>query len=250
MNIRNNIFDIIEKDGHNHTASKVYDVFMLIVIILSIIPLMYATEQPWLKVIDIVTTSIFIVDYLLRWMTADLKLNKGRWSFVMYPFHPMAIIDLLSILPGLNVLNPTFKIFRFSRILRVFRLLKLSRYNSKITLFFKVLKKERNLLLSVMGVTVFYIFLTALVLFNADPGENFSSFYDALYLSTITLTTVGYGDMYPVTDLGRFISMLSSIFGLIIIALPSGVISASYWEELRAAKDADDKSKQNENEMI
>lgn len=244
MNIRNNIFDIIEKDEHNRVASKVYDVFMLIVIIVSIIPLMCTQEYAWFKAIDIVVTAIFIVDYLLRWMTADLKLNKGAWSFVLYPFHPMAIIDLLSILPGINVLNPTFKVLRLSRALRVLRLLKLSRYNSKISLFFKVLKKEKNLLLSVLAFTVFYIFVTALVLFNADPGESFSSFFDALYLSTITLTTVGFGDLYPVTDLGRFISMVSSVLGLIIIALPSGVISASYWEELRTAKEAENKTNQ------
>lgn len=248
MNIRDNIFDIIEKDEHNRVASKVYDVFMLIVIIVSIIPLMCTHEYNWFKAVDIVVTAIFIVDYLLRWMTADLKLNKGAWSFVLYPFHPMAIIDLLSILPGVNVLNPAFKVLRLSRALRVLRLLKLSRYNSKISLFFKVLKKEKNLLLSVLVFTVFYIFVTALVLFNADPGENFSSFFDALYLSTVTLTTVGYGDLCPVTDLGRIISMVSSVIGLIIIALPSGVISASYWEELRAAKEAENKSNQEENE--
>lgn len=237
MNIRNNIFDIIEKDEHNKPASKVYDIVMLVVIILSIIPLMCTTEQPWFKAIDVVTIAVFIVDYLLRWMTADLKLKKGGWSFVLYPFHPMAIIDLLSILPGVNVLEPVFKVFRLSRALRVIRLLKLSRYNSKIALFWKVLKKERNLLLSVLALTVFYIFVTALVLFNADPGESFSSFFDALYLSTVTLTTVGYGDLSPTTDIGRFISMLSSVFGLIIIALPSGVISASYWEALRESKE-------------
>lgn len=246
MNIRNNIFDIIDKDSQDRAVSKVYDVFMVIVIIVSIFPLMCTHHHPWFRTIDIITTFIFIVDYLLRWATADLKLKKGVWSFVLYPFHPMAIIDLLSILPGVNMLSPVFKIFRLSRAMRVFRLLKLSRYNNKITLFLNVLKKEKNLLLSVMAVTVFYIFVTALVLFNADPGENFSSFFDALYLSTVTLTTVGYGDLCPVTDLGRFISMLSSVFGLIIIALPSGVISASYWEALRALKEAEVKANQNE----
>ena len=98
-NTRNQIFDIIEKDSHNSIASKVYDVFMLVVIILSIIPLMFTVELPWFKAIDKVTTIIFIIDYVLRWITADLKLNKKGWSFVLYPITPMAIIDIMSILP-------------------------------------------------------------------------------------------------------------------------------------------------------
>lgn len=255
MNVRSTIYEIIEKDSQNRVASKVYDVFMLIVIILSIIPLVCIHEQVWFKTIDQITTSIFIIDYLLRWSTADFKLKKRGWSFVLYPFTPMAIIDLLSILPGVSVLNPVFKVFRLSRVLRVFRLIKLTRYNDKIMLFIKVMNKEKSVLLAVMGFAILYIFLTALIMFNAEPrinpetgAETFSSFFDALYWATVTLTTVGYGDLCPVTSLGRFISMLSSLFSVVIIALPSGVITASYWEELSALKEkeAEDKSKQKE----
>lgn len=87
---------------------------------------------------------------------------------------------------------------------------------------------------------VSYIFITALIMFNAEPhinpttGEDtFSSFFDALYWATVTLTTFRYGDLCPVMDIGREISMLSSLFGVAVIALPSGVITASYLEELR-----------------
>ena len=80
-------------------------------------------------------------------------------------------------------------------------------------------------------------------MFNAEPHVNpvtgavtFETFFDALYWATVTLTTVGYGDMIPVTDIGRFVSMLSSLFGVAVIALPSGVITASYLEELRSSK--------------
>ena len=100
-------------------------------------------------------------------------------------------------------------------------------------------------------IAVFYIFLTALIMFNAEPrinpetgAETFSSFFDALYWATVTLTTVGYGDLCPVTDLGRFISMLSSLFGVAIIALPSGVITASYLDELRALKESKNKTEE------
>lgn len=104
----------------------------------------------------------------------------------------------------------------------------------------RVLSKERDVLLAVLLIALFYIFVTALIMFNVEPRINpltgevtFESFFDALYWATVTLTTVGYGDLCPVTDIGRFISMLSSLFGVAIIALPSGVITASYLEELR-----------------
>jgi voltage-gated potassium channel len=152
----------------------------------------------------------------------------------------MAIIDLLSILPGLNLISPSFKLLRLTRLLKIIRLLKVFRYSDKITMFLKVLQKERQVLLSVLMLALFYIFITALVMFNAEPHinpetgeETFHSFFDALYWATVTLTTVGYGDLCPVTDIGRIVSMLSSLFGVAIIALPSGVITASYLEELR-----------------
>jgi voltage-gated potassium channel len=110
-------------------------------------------------------------------------------------------------------------------------------------MFLRVLKKERAVLFSVLILALFYIFITALVMFNAEPHINpttgeatFSSFFDALYWATVTLTTVGYGDLCPVTDVGRVVSMLSSLFGVAIIALPSGVITASYLEELKSSK--------------
>lgn len=221
-------------------ASRLYDWYMLIMIIASITPLMFIDDYPIFKVIEIVTVIAFIIDYILRWSTANLQLKRGLLSYILYPFTPMAIIDLLSILPGLNLISPEFKLLRLTRLLKIFRLLKVFRYSDKITMFLRVLKKERQVLLSVLMLALFYIFVTALIMFNAEPHVNpetgantFQSFFDALYWATVTLTTVGYGDLCPVTDIGRVVSMLSSLFGVAIIALPSGVITASYLEELR-----------------
>lgn len=186
----------------------------------------------------------------MRWYTSTILLKKGWHSFLIYPFTPMAIIDLLSILPGLNLINPSFKVLRLTRLLKIVRLLKLTRYSSKILIFINVLKKERQVLFAVMLLALFYIFITALIMFNAEPRidpvsgkETFHSFFDALYWATVTLTTVGYGDLCPVTDIGRAVSMLSSLFGVAIIALPSGVITASYLEELRERKANNDSEK-------
>lgn len=159
---------------------------------------------------------------------------------MVYPFTLMAIIDLLSILPGLNLISPEFKLLRITRVLKIVRLLKIFRYSEKVTIFIRVLRKEKEVLLSVLMLAVFYIFITALIMFNSEPHinpetgeETFHSFFDALYWATVTLTTVGYGDLCPVTSIGRVVSMLSSLFGVAIIALPSGVITASYLDELR-----------------
>ncbi len=240
--IRERISRVIE---HNvgGPLGKAYDILMLIAIIASIVPLMFNRELPVFRYVEIVTVSIFIIDYFLRWMTADIRMKKGPLSFAVYPFTMWAIIDLLSILPCLSLLSRGFKIFRITRLLKVIRMFKFIRYSSKIQILGRVVRKEKGILLTVLGIAVFYVFLTALIMFNAEPHVNpetgtvvFKDFFDALYWATVTLTTVGYGDLCPVTDIGRFVSMLSSLFGVAIIALPSGVITASYLEELRGEK--------------
>lgn len=241
--MRKRIYSIIEPGSSGDWASQAYDVMMLIAITASIIPLMFATDHPVFHIIEMVTVTIFIIDYVLRWITSDFRLKKKEKSFIVYPVTGWAIIDLLSILPALSLLGQGFKIFRITRLLRTLRLFKFFRYSDKIKVLASVINKEKGVLFSVLGIAVFYVFLTALIMFNAEPHLNpitgeatFRDFFDALYWATVTLTTVGYGDMVPVTDIGRFISMLSSLFGVAIIALPSGVITASYLEELRSQK--------------
>lgn len=238
--LQERIYDLINRDRKGMWGSRLYDWYMLFMIIGSIVPLMFLKDYPVFKVIEVITVTAFIIDYILRWYTADIQLKKGWISYVIYPFTLMAIIDLLSILPGLNLISPEFKLLRITRLLKIVRLLKVFRYSEKVTLFIRVLSKEKEVLLSVLILAVFYIFITALIMFNAEPHinpdtgeETFHSFFDALYWATVTLTTVGYGDLCPVTGIGRMVSMLSSLFGVAIIALPSGVITASYLDELR-----------------
>ena len=241
--MRKRIYEIIDLGRKGDTLSLAYEIFMIIVIVASIFPLMFLKDYPVFHVIEKVTVTIFIIDYILRWITADYRLRKGSWSFAIHPLTGWAIIDLLSILPGLNVLGQGFKIFRLTRLLRILRLFKLFRYSEAVQVLGRVIRKERKVLFAVLGISVFYVFLTALIMFNTEPridpatgNVTFSGFFDALYWATVTLTTVGYGDMIPVTEVGRFVSMLSSLFGVAIIALPSGVITASYLDELRCMK--------------
>lgn len=240
QNWRQTIYNIIQKDEGNSRASKAYDIVMMIMIMISLAPLTFTSPHPETRVIELVTVSFFILDYILRWITADYKLGRGRVSFLIYPFTFMAIIDQLSIVPVFSLLNKSFKLFRITRLLRVVRLLKFLRYTEKMRILITVLQKEKNVLLSVLFIAVTYIFVTALIMFSAEPSI-FESFFDALYWSTLTLTTVGYGDICPVSNLGRFISMVSSLLGIAVFALPSGVITASYLEEIRKEKDENKK---------
>ena len=251
--LQQKIYDLINRDRKGMIASRIYDWYMLVMIIASIVPLMFIEDYHIFWIIEIVTVTAFIIDYVLRWYTSGIQLKKGWLSYLIYPFTPMAIIDLLSILPGLNLISPEFKLLRLTRLLKIVRLLKIFRYSDKITIFLRVLSKEKEVLLSVLMLAMFYIFITALIMFNAEPHinpntgeETFHSFFDALYWATVTLTTVGYGDLCPVTDIGRAVSMLSSLFGVAIIALPSGVITASYLEELREYRNQQHLPKEND----
>lgn len=238
MNItRQSIYNIIEPSNDSFW-SHVYDVCMMVLILCSIIPLAFRTELVLFSILDKISVSFFILDYVLRWLTADYanpQIKKWK-ALVMYPFTGFAIVDLLSIIPSFNIGSKALKVFRVARLLKILRVFKFIRYSENVRLLLKVLRKEKSILLTVMCIAIAYIFTTALVMFNVEDSEMFADFFDALYWATTTLTTVGYGDICPQTDLGRVISMLSSLMGVAIIALPSGVITASYLEELREYK--------------
>ena len=103
--MRKRIFEIIETAKEDDRLSNIYDIFMMVIIILSLIPLAFKTENTFFVVIDKIAVVIFIIDYCFRLFTADYKLNKGVASFFLYPITPMALLDLLCILPSLNIIN-------------------------------------------------------------------------------------------------------------------------------------------------
>ncbi len=233
-NMRQKIYSIINPDDDNNKISSAYDFIMMATIVISIIPLAFKETNLLFQWIDYITVSIFIIDYILRLFVADYKLNKSVASFFIYPITPMAIIDLVSILPSLTVLNSGFKLlklFRLLRTLKVFRALKFLRYSKSYDIISNVFKKQKRVLSAVATMAVAYVLISALVIYNVEP-ESFNTFFDAIYWATISLTTVGYGDIYPITTVGRIVTMISSVFGIAIIALPSGVITAGYLAEV------------------
>ena len=235
--MRKRIYEVIELSREGDRLSTAYDYLMMTVITLSLIPLVFKRTTLPLLVLDKVTVSIFIADYLLRLATADYKLGKtGAAAFLRYPFTFMALIDLLSILPSLTLLNNGFKVLRLlrmARAFRAFRVLRAMRYSKSLRIIADVLRNSRDSLLAVGTLAVGYIFISALVVFNAEP-DSFKTFFEAMYWATVSLTTVGYGDIYPVTTIGRVVAMISSITGVAIVALPSGIITAGYMKELAA----------------
>ena len=236
--MRNRLFEIIEVGSEKDKQSQAYDFFMMLTIIVSIIPLWTHNNIPAFNVIDKVTVIIFIIDYILRLITADIKLQRGPISFLLYPFSIMAIIDLLSILPSVSALKSGYrllKIFRLFRTFKVFRIFKAFRYSKNINMVINVFRKQKDSLLVVCGFALAYVLISALVIFNAEP-ETFPTMYDAIYWATISLTTVGYGDVYAVSDIGKFITMISAVLGIAIVALPAGIIIAGYQEELNREK--------------
>ena len=237
--MRKKLYSIIEPAGNGTKLSSIYDFIMMATIVISIVPLAFKETNLIFQWIDYITVGIFVLDYILRLFTADYKLNKSAASFFVYPVTPMAIIDLLSILPSVTVLNSGFrllKLFRLLRTLKVLRAFKFLRYSKSFDVIASVFKKQKKVLSAVATMAVAYVLISALVIYNVEP-ESFETFFDAIYWATISLTTVGYGDIYPITTIGRIVTMISSVFGIAIIALPSGVITAGYLSEINKDQD-------------
>ena len=197
--MRKRVYEIIEVGKDRDRISKIYDVCMMIVIVISLIPLAFKEENAVFNMMEGITVAIFIIDYLLRLITADYKLGKGKISFMLYPFSVMALIDLISILPSFIVVNKGIKMFRVARLIRtfrVFRVLKGFRYSKNVDILIKVFKRQRD------------------------------------SLAIVAMLAVGYGDIYAVSVIGKVITMISSLFGIAIVALPAGIITAGYMEEI------------------
>lgn len=236
--MRKRLLGIIELSQEGDRASAIYDSCMMLVILISLVPLAFKKSNVVFDRIDMAAACVFIADYIFRLITADLKLKKGPASFLLYPFTPMAIVDLLAILPSFTAIASGFrlvKILRIFRTFRVFRSLKMFRYSKSVSIISAVIRNQRIPLAAVGSMAVGYILISALVIFNVEP-ETFDSFFDAVYWATVSLTTMGYGDIYPVTTIGRLVTMVSSFVGIAIVALPAGIITAGYMDEIKDNK--------------
>ena len=251
------INDLVEP-GKGGVLSQIYDCLMFVAIVLGTIPLLYREYRPLFIYFDLISGIIYMVDYVLRWMTCDLRSDKPKWkAFLLYPITPMAILDFLSILPTFTLLDPAFKLTKAIRLLKIVRFTKIVNYIGPLEIFITVIKKQWKPLLAVVLVALFDILITAILMFQSeqeiDPvtGEYiFKTFHDAFYWAAITLTTVGYGDFSPVSDVGKTLSIISSLLGIGIIAMPSSIITAGYMQELnRRLKEEEEAERANKDEV-
>lgn len=243
--VRHRIYEIIELSSGDDIASTIYDFTMMAVIFISLIPLTFKQSNLVFDILDKVTVTVFIVDYALRLLTADFKLKHGWASFLLYPFTFMALVDILSILPSFNILSVglkslkilrMFRTFRAFRALKVFKAFKIFRYSKSIEIIIDVIRNQKAPLIAVGTLALGYVLIAALVVFNVEP-DTFPSYFDAIYWATVSLTTVGYGDIYPISVAGRIVTMISSFVGIAIVALPSGIITAGYMDAIRDKSD-------------
>ncbi len=175
--MRRRIYEVIEVADKGDRESLIYDRFMLVCIAASILPLCFKETNGWFYWMDRVTVAVFIVDYLLRWGTADYKYEKlGKWAFLRYPFSFFGIVDLLSILPSLTVLGAGFKLFRLFRLNKALKALKFLRYSRSFELILNVVRRERRALAAVCVLAGGYIALSALIMFQVEP-DSFDTFF-------------------------------------------------------------------------
>ncbi len=238
--MREKICSVIYGQHTNGRSSVYYDWFIMTVAIASVVPMMFRGELSWwLKSLESITVYILFFDYILRWMTHDFRMkNHSIWAFFIYPFTPLALMDIAGILPTIGLLPPSFMI------LRVLRLVKLAQYSQSCRRIMNVFRSQSKTLCSVLIIAIAYIFISALIMFIHEPADNFPTFFDALYWATTALTTVGYGDIYPSTQIGRLISMISSLLGIAVIAMPAGIVTAGFMDELN--KDLAEEKKKKE----
>ena len=235
--VRKKLFKIVEKDT---TYYEWYDILILICIWVSIIPLTFKEQNNFTYILTILTTIVFVIDYILRWITSDFRLKKGISSFIKYPFTISAIFDLVVILSCFSEIFNSSYILRIFSIFRILRIAKTLRYSTKFEIIKSVVNKNKKILEVVCGFTAGFIFISALIMFQFE-NQSFKNFFEAIYWSTTVLTTVGYGDICPKTEIGRLISIISSLVGIAFVALPTGIITSGFVEELNKEKENDEK---------
>ena len=240
--IKRRVFEIISKAEEGDKVSRTFDITILSLILLSVFSIIlesFDTLQTEYQVVfstfELITVAVFSVEYVARIWTADLLYPGMAHPRLKYVFSFMAIIDLLAILPFyLPFISADLRFLRMIRLLRLFRLFrvfKLGRYFDALQIVVDVLKKSAaQLVISVM-LCLFVMLFSAIVMYTVEhpsQPEQFPNVIAALWWAICTLTTVGYGDVYPITAIGRFFAAVISLMGIGIIAIPTGIIAAGF----------------------
>ncbi len=248
--MKQRIYDIIEKAEDGDKYSKIFDYFLMTVIFLTILGIIFesydsiATQyKTALRVFEIVSVVIFTIEYILRIWTADLKYPvkskiAARLAF-MITF--MALVDLFAIMPFyLPMIIPIdLRFLWVLRLLRLFRVFKFNRYSSALKLISKVVKRKKEELIATVFIMVFIIMISSTLIYymeNAVQPNKFPNIVASFWWAIATLTTVGYGDIYPITAIGKIFASVIAISGIGLVALRTGIISSGFMSEMKRDK--------------
>ena len=242
--IRKRIWEILEKGNSNDKVSFYTDIFLITLIIFNIIAVLLETvDSIYSKyaleflIFERFSTVVFLIEYILRiWVCVEEKVKNNKLiTRLKYASTWPAIIDLLAVLSGL--LPMIFEVdLRILRALRMLRLLKFSRYFKVMNLLLGVLKEEKQSFLAAMFLLTIAMLIasTGIYIFEKDAQpDKFSSIPEAMWWAIATLTTIGYGDVTPVTGMGKFFGAIIAIIGIGVVALPSGILASGFTDQLK-----------------
>ena len=237
--LRKRIFEIIQIGNREDMASRLFDYFIVAAIIANITVLVLETYdqlnayQDLFTAIEIATLVIFIVEYALRIWTADLLFpgkSRGR-AIVSFLFSFEGIIDLLTILPFFFLAG--MGVFRFLRVARIFHLFRINAQYESFQVIISVIKEKRSAILYSVFIILVLILAASLCMYsvehNAQP-EAFKNAFSGIWWGVSTVFTVGYGDIYPVTIMGKVLGVIITFLGVGAVAIPTGILSAGFVE--------------------
>jgi voltage-gated potassium channel len=249
--MRTRIYNILEMTDPQDFLSRAFSLFIVTLISLNVLcivlesipelDLLYRTQ---FFAIEIVSTVIFALEYSLRlWSCVESETEKKAplKSRIKYALSPLAIVDLLAFLPSiLQVIFPGIDL-RFLRVLRLLRVFKLTRYFTSFELLLNVLHEERKNLAGIFFLLLVILTLAASALYLVERDmqpDKFGSIPQAMWWAIAALTTVGYGDVYPLSPAGKILGSLVTIVGIGMVALPSGILASAFSEQMRRKRES------------
>ncbi len=237
------LYNLIRDDDKNNIGGNIFDGTIIFLITLNVIIVILETFKlsasilSIFQTIEIISVVVFTLEYFARLWTSNIKYPEvsNIKSKIKLIFSFMAIIDLFAILPFyLQLILPIdIRLVRVFRLFRLFRLFKLNRYTNSLTTIFKVIKNKSSQLISSIFLLSFLMIIASVIMYefeNAAQPEKFQNAFSGFWWAINTITTVGYGDIYPVTTLGKLLSVFISVLGIGLVAVPTGIISAGFIE--------------------
>ena len=246
QNLKLRVYDILVETDDNELIDRIVAVILMLLILINAVAVVLETveeyEQRYKAIFDsleIISVTIFTIEYLLRLWVAPLNPQYAKpFGRVRYAFSLMAIVDLLAILPAFLwlVLPVDLRILRFLRLFRLFRLFKLSRYVESLDSLDDVVRsKKEELIVTIVMIAMLLLFSSSLmyVMETKAQPDKFPDIPSAMWWGVATLTTVGYGDVFPVTPIGKILGGFIAFLGIGIFALPTGILASGFAEEIR-----------------